>query len=123
MTRIEHNQHIRNKSMIIVMTENCLPKGAEGLKKQIDKKFPQADCRITVLGHIQRGGSPTVFDRNLASLLGLTAVKALLNGKKGVMIGYVSNKIKQISLGEVSGKPHPLNNLLLEVANEFSVLI
>lgn len=56
------------------------------------------DTRITVLGHIQRGGTPTFFDRKLATLMGNKAVEMLLNGETGQMIGMVNNRIQTFSL-------------------------
>ena len=61
------------------------------------------DIRITVLGHLQRGGSPTVFDRILASRLGRSAVEALLRGESGKMVGQVKNRIVLTDLDEVLG--------------------
>jgi 6-phosphofructokinase 1 len=67
--------------------------GANGLAEIIKKRLPSADVRICVLGHIQRGGSPTCDDRLVASHMGYYAVESLLVGRKNVMVGVINNKI------------------------------
>ena len=67
--------------------------GASGLAEIIKKRLPNADVRICVLGHIQRGGSPTCEDRLVASHMGYYAVESLLVGRKNVMVGVINNKI------------------------------
>ncbi len=67
--------------------------GASGLAEIIKKRLPSADVRICVLGHIQRGGSPTCDDRLVASHMGYYAVESLLVGRKNVMVGVINNKI------------------------------
>ncbi len=67
--------------------------GASGLAEIIKKRLPAADVRICVLGHIQRGGSPTCEDRLVASHMGYYAVESLLVGRKNVMVGVINNKI------------------------------
>lgn len=57
------------------------------------KEFPQYDARVTILGHIQRGGSPTAVDRILASRMGEAAIEAILDGQRNVMIGTMNGKI------------------------------
>lgn len=60
--------------------------GATALAERVKKEFPQYDARVTILGHIQRGGSPTAVDRILASRMGEAAIEALLDGQRNVMI-------------------------------------
>ncbi len=120
---IEHNRHSGNRSMIIIITENTLPGGGNGLKKKIDSKYPELDSRVTILGHLQRGGSPSAYDRNLASLLGYHATTALLNGRKNLMAGSINGKIKFTALSDVAGKTHAINPLMMDIANQFSLLI
>lgn len=67
--------------------------GASGLGEIIKKRLPNADVRICVLGHIQRGGSPTCEDRLVASHMGYYAVESLMVGRKNVMVGVINNKI------------------------------
>ena len=76
----------------------------EGRAYEISKRFqaiyPETDCRVTVLGHVQRGGRPTANDRILASRLGAHAVKALIDGRKNEAVGVVNNDIKFTSFQE-----------------------
>lgn len=80
-------------SKIIVVAEGEVAGGAFGVAQKIRERFPQFDTKVTILGHIQRGGSPTCSDRVLASRLGFTAVEALLEGRQGVMVGMQDKKI------------------------------
>ena len=119
---LEHNWRIGNHSMILIVTENTIPEGGIGLKKIIDKKHPEFDSRVTILGHIQRGGSPSAFDRTLASTLGYHAVTALLNGKANLMTGMVNGKIKFIKLADIADRLNAINPEWMKIANEFSLL-
>lgn len=82
------------KSAIIIVSEGDDAGGAFEVAEKVKEKFSHYETRVTVLGHIQRGGSPTANDRILAGTLGYEAVKALAEGKKGVMAGVVNRKIK-----------------------------
>ena len=78
---------------LIVVAEGDEFGGAEVVAKYIREKLPSADVRVCVLGHIQRGGSPTCEDRLVASHMGYYAVESLIIGRKNVMVGVVNNKI------------------------------
>jgi 6-phosphofructokinase 1 len=80
-------------SKIIMVAEGDESGGAYKVAEILKKKFPMMDVRITVLGHIQRGGSPTCMERVNASRMGYEAVNALIKGKRNVMIGIVDKKI------------------------------
>jgi 6-phosphofructokinase 1 len=80
-------------SKIIIVAEGDEAGGAFKVDKAIKEKFPQFDTRVSVLGHIQRGGSPSCMERVNASRMGFAAVEALLEGKKHVMIGIVNRGI------------------------------
>ncbi len=81
------------KSKIIMLAENGEAGDAFEIGRQIKEKFPNYDTRISVLGHIQRGGSPTCMDRVLASRVGVAAVEALRDGHRNEMIGLIHNEI------------------------------
>ena len=74
-------------SAIVIVAEDPKTGGAMALAERVKKEFPQYDARVTILGHIQRGGSPTARDRILASKMGMTAVTALMEGQRNVMVG------------------------------------
>lgn len=83
----------KKSSVIVIVAEGDEMGGAVKVAKKVSKKFTDLPARVTVLGHIQRGGSPTAAERVNASWMGLEAVKALLNGQRGVMIGVVNNQV------------------------------
>jgi 6-phosphofructokinase 1 len=82
----------QNKSSIIMVAEG-IKEGTMAIAEEMKKEFPQFDIRISVLGYIQRGGSPSARDRILASEFGAEAVNALIKGEKGIMVGQLHGKI------------------------------
>lgn len=78
---------------LIVVAEGQQIGGADVVAKHIKEKLPAADVRVCILGHIQRGGSPTCLDRLIASRMGYHAVECLLNDKNNVMVGIVNNRM------------------------------
>lgn len=80
-------------SAIVLVAENPASGGAMGLAERVKKEFPQFDARVTILGHIQRGGSPTAIDRIIASRMGEAAIEALMEGQRNVMIGIQNNEL------------------------------
>ncbi|MGI4020109.1 MAG: 6-phosphofructokinase [Janthinobacterium lividum] len=91
--RLERGRRHKS-SKIIIVAEDDSAGGAFEIGDQIKEKYPNYDTRISILGHIQRGGSPTCMDRVLASRVGVSAVEALLDGHRNEMIGLVHNDIK-----------------------------
>ncbi|MBL7804597.1 MAG: 6-phosphofructokinase [Saprospiraceae bacterium] len=75
------------------------------------------DIKVTVIGHLQRGGSPTAFDRVTASILGFTAVEALLEGKSGMMVGIRNNNVAYTPFADAISKPKTFNKDLLRLAH------
>lgn len=92
IVRIENGR--RDKaSKIIIVAEGDEAGGAYVVGEALKEKFPNADIRISVLGHIQRGGKPSCMDRVLASRFGVAAVEGLLEGKTDVMVGQINREI------------------------------
>ncbi len=81
------------KSKIIMLAENGEAGDAFEIGRQIKEKFPNYDTRISILGHIQRGGSPTCMDRVLASRVGVAAIEGLIAGHRDEMVGLIHNEI------------------------------
>jgi len=100
---------------IIVIAEGAIHKTSE-VAAYLERDEVGFEVRTTILGHIQRGGSPTAFDRLLASRLGVAAVEALAQGKSGVMMGLKGNKIEAVPLEEVIRSTRTLDPKLLEMA-------
>jgi 6-phosphofructokinase 1 len=92
INRIENGRKDK-ASKIIIIAEGDEAGGAYNVGEQLKKKFPKVDIRISVLGHIQRGGKPSCMDRVLASRLGVAAVEGLLEGKTDVMAGQINREI------------------------------
>ncbi|MGF1472910.1 MAG: 6-phosphofructokinase, partial [Rubrobacteraceae bacterium] len=82
---------------------------AEGLHEYINRSHGAFKSRLTVLGHVQRGGVPLAFDRIFASRLGAAAVEALADGESQVMIGSQGRFMERVPLEEVAGKARPLD--------------
>ena len=94
------------------------PAIADALKS--DPVFEHIDLRVCILGHTQRGGAPSARDRVLASRIGTGAVKALLDGIAGVMVGLVCNEIRYTPLNRITDNKKPINYDLLKLAQMLS---
>lgn len=91
---------------------------SERIREQVEIKI---DMRVTTLGHIQRGGTPTAYDRILASRLGLGALEGLMNGEKNVMAGIVNNELVYTPFRDTIRLPKPINEDLLRMVRILSV--
>ncbi|MEO6583233.1 MAG: 6-phosphofructokinase, partial [Ferruginibacter sp.] len=89
---------------IIVVAEGENFGGADELARHIRKEMPVIEVRVCILGHIQRGGSPTCIDRVIASRMGYHAVECLMDGRHNVFIGIVNNRMHYIPLNEAVKK-------------------
>jgi 6-phosphofructokinase 1 len=107
-------------SQLIVVAEGDDAGGVFKVVEKLKQKVPALDPRMVVLGHIQRGGSPTAKDRILASRLGAAATSALIDGKTNVAIGIVNSNIHFVSLKDAVEKKKPVNKALLELADILS---
>ena len=92
ITRLESGRKDKS-SKIVVVAEGDEVGGAFNVGEVLKKRFPNYDIRISVLGHIQRGGKPSCMDRVLASRFGVAAVEGVLNGQSGVMVGQVNREV------------------------------
>ena len=107
------------RSSIIVVAEGAYPGGASALFKAVHQ-LTGFDARVTVLGHIQRGGSPTAKDRVLASRLGSAATRVLVEGTSGVMVGEVESEVALTPLGEAVSRKKPIRLELVDLAKELA---
>ena len=101
-------------SSIVLVAEGEKAGGAIDIAKQVEKDYPQYDVRVTVLGHIQRGGSPTASDRILASRLGVAAVETLLDDQQSVMVGIVNDEISLVPFNKAIKYDKEMNRKLLD---------
>jgi len=104
------------KCSIVIVAEGDESGGAFKIAEKIGKRIA-GDYRVCILGHIQRGGSPTSRDRILASKLGYYAVKGLLNGKKNVIVGEKGGKIVYTPITKSGLKKKGLNKELLRITD------
>lgn len=105
---------------IAIVAEGNSEGGSTAIVENIKKQIPDFDPRIVILGHIQRGGSPTAYDRVLASRLGNGAVEALLEGRKNEMVGLINNQVAYTSFHEAIFSKKDLNPGLLKLIDVFN---
>ena len=85
-------------SSIVLVQEHAIEGGAQAVAKMMEEAHPEYSTRVTILGHLQRGGSPTANDRILASRMGIAAIQALLEEQRNVMIGVQNDEIVYVPL-------------------------
>ena len=110
----------KNSSMVLV-TESEVTGGAIKLAERVKTEYPQYDVRVSILGHLQRGGSPTAQDRILASRMGIAAIQALLENQRHVMIGIRENEIDYVPFKRVIRKELEISEELLDVLRISSI--
>lgn len=108
-------------SSIVLVAESPVTGGAIGLSERVKKEYPQYDVRVSILGHLQRGGSPTACDRILASRMGAAAVDALLEDQRNVMIGISNDEIVYVPFSKAIKNDKPINRDLLETLRRLSI--
>ncbi len=108
-------------SSIVLVAESPITGGAMGLAERVRKEYPNYDVRVTILGHLQRGGSPTAQDRILASRMGAAAVDALLEGQRNVMIGEANDRIVYVPFSKAIKNDKPIDRELLETLRRLSI--
>lgn len=108
------------KSCIVIVSES--PKcGAMYYADRVKQEYPQFDVRVSILGHLQRGGTPSAADRILAGRTGVAAVDAIMQGQRNVMIGVRNNEIVYVPFSEAIRSDKPIDRNLFRVLNELSI--
>jgi 6-phosphofructokinase 1 len=118
MERLHAGQRRGKKHSIIIVAEGV---GKAADYAEIIKQRTGWETRVTVLGHVQRGGSPTAFDRMLASRLGAAAVDLLLEGKAGRMVGIQNGNIVDVDFDEAFCRQHTLDTSIYQLARSLSI--
>lgn len=108
-------------SSIVIVAEGDEQGNAHDIAKKVKERLPDKDIRVTSLGHIQRGGDPSAYDRILSSRLGVAAVEGLMIGKKDVMVGLVNDHITYTSIEQAIKLDKPLNQDLLRLVEILSI--
>ena len=106
----------QNRSSIILVAEGHTEGNTFEIAEQVREKFPLLDVRVTILGHIQRGGSPTSQDRVAASQMGVAAVEALLDDQKSIMIGLQNGEIVHVPMNKTVKLGKDVSQAMLDVA-------
>ena len=89
--------------------------------ERVRKEYPEYDVRVSILGHLQRGGKPSAFDRILASRMGVAAVEALKEGQRNVMIGIDQDQMRYIPIAKAVKIDKPIDRELLTVQDTLSI--
>jgi 6-phosphofructokinase 1 len=110
----------KNSSLVLV-TEGDITGGAMAMAERVKIEYPQYDVRVTILGHVQRGGSPTANDRILASRMGAAAIDALLDGQRNVMIGIQNDVIVYVPFSKAIKKNKPIQQDLVDTLKILSI--
>ena len=110
-------------SSIVIVTESPQNKngGAMYYADRVKKEYPEYDVRVSILGHLQRGGAPSANDRILASRLGEAAIQALMEDQQNVMIGIRNNEIVYVPFAQAIKNDKPIDKSLIRVLNELSI--
>jgi 6-phosphofructokinase 1 len=116
------NNYKKNKSSsIVIVAEGNKNGNAITISNKVAEEFPEYDVRVSILGHIQRGGSPSPFDRVLASRLGVSAVQSLIKGKRDIMLGFENKLVVEVPFDDAIHKKKPLDPLMVELMNVLSI--
>lgn len=108
-------------SSIVLVAESEITGGAMHYAERVKNEYPQYDVRVTILGHLQRGGSPTAHDRIIASRMGVASIQALMEGQRNVMIGIENDKIVYVPFAKAIKNDKPIDRELVNVLNELSI--
>lgn len=108
-------------SSIVIVSESPKDGGAMHYAERIRNEYPQYEVRVSILGHLQRGGSPSAYDRILASRLGEASIIALEEGQRNVMIGIRDDEVVYVPFVEAIKKNKPIDKSLIRVLNELSI--
>lgn len=106
---------------VVIIAEGNKYGGATEIAAKVKEMFDYYDTKVTIIGHLQRGGSPTALDRVLASRLGFAAVEGLIKGQKGVMVGLIHNKIRYTTFEDAISKNHAPDNQLIRMAEILAI--
>jgi len=108
-------------SFIVVVAEGEVEGNAQIVAQRVKEAIPQLDTRVTVIGHIQRGGSPSAADRMLASQIGIAAVEGLLNGMRNVMAGIMNRQLVYTPFNDTIHKKKLINQSFMRMVEILSV--
>lgn len=108
-------------SAIVLVAENPATGGALGLAERVKREFPEYDARVTILGHLQRGGSPTAADRILASRMGAQAITALVEGQRNIMIGIKNGELVYVPFSKATTHKRSIEAAQADIVKMLSI--
>ena len=108
-------------SSIVLVAESEITGGAMHYAERVKNEFPQYDVRVSILGHLQRGGRPTAHDRIIASRMGVASIEALMEGQRNVMIGIENDQIVYVPFTKAIKNDKPIDRELVNVLHELSL--
>ena len=108
-------------SSIVLVAESEITGGAMHYAERVKNEYPQYDVRVTILGHLQRGGKPTAHDRIIASRMGVASIQALMEGQRNVMIGIENDQIVYVPFTKAIKNDKPSDRELVNVLHELSI--
>lgn len=120
-TLIDNGFRKSKNSAIVLVAEDPTTGGALGLAERVETEYPQYDARVTILGHLQRGGSPTAADRILASRLGASAVEALKEGQRNIMVGLKNGEIVYTPFCQALAKTKTVKQSSIDLVKMLSI--
>ncbi|MGM9803407.1 MAG: 6-phosphofructokinase [Muribaculaceae bacterium] len=118
---IENGFRKSKNSSIVLVAESPITGGAMGMAERVKNEYPQYDVRVSILGHLQRGGSPTATDRILASRMGAAAIDALMEDQRNVMIGVHNDEIVYVPFFKAIKYDKPIDRGLLKTLRTLSI--
>ncbi|MDD6151071.1 MAG: 6-phosphofructokinase [Bacteroidales bacterium] len=120
---IEHGIRKSKNSSIVLVSEAKKDGlgGAMYYAERVKKEYPEFNVRVTILGHLQRGGRPSAYDRILASRMGYAAIEALNEGQRNIMIGIANDKIVYVPLTRAIKQNKPIDKELINVLSDLSI--
>ena len=112
----------KNSSIVIVSESKSEGNGgAMYYAERVRNEYPEYDVRVTILGHLQRGGTPTASDRILASRMGYASIEALQEGQRNIMIGIQNDEIVYVPISKAIKKDKPIDKELINVLSVLSI--
>lgn len=118
---IGHGIRKSKNSSIVLVSESPKTGGAMHYAERVRKEYPEYDVRVTILGYLQRGGTPSAFDRILSSRLGVAAITALKEGQRNVMIGIRNGQMVYVPIAQAIKKDKPIDKELIDVLGILSI--
>lgn len=122
LEKLKRSKASGKSSCIVLVSEgDKIGKNVFELSEYVQENLPEYDVRVSVLGHLQRGGSPTCFDRVLASRLGVKAVELLLQNKEGVMVGLQNQQVVTVPLEKAIKGSSAIDEELIRISDILSI--